>query len=175
VTTLLPDGAKPTIAVQSRKTSLSDAPASAQGENAQGTELRQRLGEFVGNVFYGTLIRQMQESKLKGPFLHGGRGEEVFQAQLGMELAKRLGRAPNDPVTNRLYEAMTKRGPQGKGAPEKGVREGILAPEILAPAAAIRAPAAPAIPAPALSATDAERLRYAQNDLTLSAELGGGQ
>ncbi len=72
-------------------------------------ELRQRLGEFVGNIFYGMLIRQMNESGLKGEYFHGGRGEDVFKAQLGMELAQRLGRAANDPITNRLYEAMARK------------------------------------------------------------------
>lgn len=92
---------------------------SPQTDSGDSSELRERLGEFVGNVFYGTLIRQMQSSKLKGPYLHGGRGEDVFQGQLGMELAKRLGRSSNDPVTNRLYEAMTKR---GRGETGRGAR-----------------------------------------------------
>ena len=100
---------------------------SPKAGSGDSTEMRDRLGEFVGNVFYGTLIRQMQSSKLKGPFLHGGRGEDVFQGQLGMELAKRLGRAPNDPVTNHLYEAMTKRGSGGTGVEQGKVREGIRA------------------------------------------------
>jgi hypothetical protein len=72
---------------------------------ARGDELRQLVGEFVGNVFYGTVFRQMQASKLKGKYMHGGRGEEIFQAQLGMELAKRMGRAASDPVANSLYES----------------------------------------------------------------------
>ncbi|MBN2560367.1 MAG: hypothetical protein JXQ75_05495 [Phycisphaerae bacterium] len=83
----------------------SSPPASA----AEDRLLRQRVGEFVGDVFYGTLIRQMQASKLKGEYFHGGRGEEVFQAQLGMELAQRMGRAIDDPIANRIYEAMSRR------------------------------------------------------------------
>ena len=39
-------------------------------------ELRERVGEFVGGVFYGMLLRELQESKLKGKYMHGGRGEE---------------------------------------------------------------------------------------------------
>lgn len=73
--------------------------------------LRENVGEFVGNVFYGTLMRQMQNSKLKGKYLHGGRGEEVFQSQLNMEYAKRMGRSPNDPIANRIYDAMTRNRP----------------------------------------------------------------
>jgi len=80
----------------------------AVSHGKEAPELRQRLGEFVGNVFYGTLIRQMHASTLKGEYFHGGRGEEVFQAQLGMELAQRLGRAVNDPIADRLYESWMK-------------------------------------------------------------------
>lgn len=76
----------------------------AQGE-ANQAELRRNIGEFVGNVFYGTLLRQVQASTLKGKLLHGGRGEEVFRAQLHMELAKRMGQAPNDPIANKMYDS----------------------------------------------------------------------
>ena len=92
----------------------------------QSVELRRRAGEFVGNVFYGTLIRQMQQSKTKGPFLHGGRGEEVFQAQLGMELAKRMGRSPNDPVANKVYQAMQR----GKKSDQELAAEKVRVPRI---------------------------------------------
>ncbi len=72
----------------------------------EAKSLRQNVGEFVGNVFYGTLLRQMQNSNLKGKYLHGGRGEEVFRGQLHMEYAKRMGRSPNDPISNRIYDSM---------------------------------------------------------------------
>lgn len=71
-------------------------------------ELRKLVGEFVGNVFYGTLLRQMQNSTIKGKYFHGGKGEDVFKGQLHMELARRMGRAPGDPIANRMYEAMTR-------------------------------------------------------------------
>ena len=71
--------------------------------------MRAKVGDLVGNVFYGTLLRQMQESKIKGKYFHGGRGEEVFQAQLGMELAKRMGESPSDPMANMIYDALVRR------------------------------------------------------------------
>ena len=71
--------------------------------------MREKVGDLVGNIFYGTLLRQMQESKFKGEYFHGGRGEEVFRAQLGMELAKRMGQSPNDPMANMIYDAFVRR------------------------------------------------------------------
>ena len=71
--------------------------------------MREKVGDLVGNIFYGTLLRQMQDSKLKGEYFHGGRGEEVFEAQLGMELAKRMGQSPTDPMSNMIYDAFVRR------------------------------------------------------------------
>lgn len=78
----------------------------AAAEASGGESLRDLVGNFVGNVFYGTLLRELQNSTLKGKYLHGGRGEEVFRGQLNMEVANRMGRAPNDPIANHMYEAM---------------------------------------------------------------------
>lgn len=87
------------------------APADGASDVVVGRDnghLRRIVGEFVGNVFYGTLLRQMDQSTIKGKYMHGGRGEEVFQSQLHMEYAKRLGRAPGDPIADRIYDAMTR-------------------------------------------------------------------
>jgi hypothetical protein len=53
--------------------------------------LRETVGQVVGSVFYGTLLKTMRDSKLKGPYGHGGRGEEIFAAQLHGLLAERAG------------------------------------------------------------------------------------
>jgi hypothetical protein len=84
--------------------------------------LRDRVGEFVGGVFYGALLRQMQESKLKGTYFHGGRGEEAFKGQLNVELAKKLGRAKNNPIADRLTKSIEKRlgNESGAGFSEAG-------------------------------------------------------
>jgi hypothetical protein len=71
-------------------------------------KLRAKVGEFVGNVFYGTLLKQMQDSKLKGKYFHGGHGEDVFKGQLNMELAKRMGQSKNDPIANQMYDAFVR-------------------------------------------------------------------
>ncbi len=87
--------------------------------DADKEALRADIGEFVGNVFYGTLLRAMRDSTLKGSYMHGGRGEEVFSGQLHMELAKRMGQAPNDPIANSLFKAWTAQ--DGKRVTAEGV------------------------------------------------------
>lgn len=56
-------------------------------------KLRETADHIVGSVFYGTLLRIQRESQLKGPYGHGGRGEEIFQAQLDQHLAEEAGRS----------------------------------------------------------------------------------
>ncbi len=55
--------------------------------------LRQAASRLVGSVFYGTLLKIQRESVLQGPYGHGGRGEEVFRAQLDQHLAEQAGQS----------------------------------------------------------------------------------
>ena len=87
--------------------------ARGMSAGADAKQIREHVGEFVGSVFYGTLMRQMEDSTLKGKYGHGGRGEEIFQGQLNMELAKRMGRSPNDPIATCMYESIMRH--LGKG------------------------------------------------------------
>lgn len=57
------------------------------------TRLRQATDQLVGSVFYGALLKNMRASGLRGEYGHGGRGEEVFAAQLDQILAEQAGRA----------------------------------------------------------------------------------
>ncbi len=71
---------------------------------AQGLgRLRDLSGQIAGSIFYGTLLRTMRESVLKGEYGHGGRGEDIFAAQLHGLLAERLGAAKQNPLAESLY------------------------------------------------------------------------
>lgn len=72
----------------------------------QLAELKRSTRQVVGSVFYGTLLQTMRDSKLKGPFGHGGRGEEVFSAQLHNLLAEKMGQATNGGLADVLYESL---------------------------------------------------------------------
>lgn len=68
--------------------------------------LRETIGGVVGSVFYGTLLQRMRDSNLKGPVGHGGRGEEVFSAQLHGLLAERMGQSNNERLGDAIYERL---------------------------------------------------------------------
>lgn len=67
------------------------------------SQLRELSGKIVGSIFYGTLLRSMRESVLKGEYGHGGRGEDIFAAQLHGLFAERLGAAKQNPLAESLY------------------------------------------------------------------------
>jgi len=99
---------------------------------AQSAKARRKAyGEVVGNMFYGTLLKQMNESKIKGNYFHGGRGEEAFRGQLALELGKRMGQSPTDPLVNRMFEAAEKRltGGRAGSAQLVNTRDGFPVPE----------------------------------------------
>ncbi len=72
--------------------------------------LRRKVDEFVGLTFYGTLMKMTRNSALKGPYGHGGRGEEVFRAQLDQELSKRAGRARSSSLNEAIYQSLLRSG-----------------------------------------------------------------
>jgi len=102
--------AAPNPLASSRLPALPKAPTTrANAGKIESTEPARRLvGEFVGQAFYGVLMKQMHESSLKSELMHGGRGEEAFQAQLNMEMAGRMGRASGDPIAERIYRSFEK-------------------------------------------------------------------
>jgi hypothetical protein len=93
----------------------------APPKNARLKVLREMAGKVVGEAFYGTLLRTMRNSKLKGEIGHGGRGEEVFQAQLHGIYAERMGMARRQPLVDAIYRTYAK---QVEGLARRGIEEG---------------------------------------------------
>ena len=71
---------------------------------ADDTELREVFNDFVGQTFFGQMIKAMRTSVGKPAYFHGGRGEEVFQAQLDQQLAEEMSDATADSITGPMYD-----------------------------------------------------------------------
>jgi Rod binding domain-containing protein len=54
------------------------------------SELREKFTQFVGEAFFGQMIKAMRSTVGKPAYFHGGRGEEVFQSQLDQKMAEHL-------------------------------------------------------------------------------------
>ena len=70
--------------------------------------LREAVGQVVGSVFFSTLLKTMRETKLQGAYGHGGRGEEVFSAQLHGLYAERAGTAIQGGLNEVLYQRLAR-------------------------------------------------------------------
>mgnify|MGYP001613282635 CR=1 FL=1 len=70
--------------------------------------LREAAGKTVGSAFYGTIFQMMRESPFKTKIGNGGRGEEVFSAQLHGVLAERLGESKQSNLSDVLYRRLEK-------------------------------------------------------------------
>jgi len=71
------------------------------------TELRQAFDSFVGETFFGQMIKSMRKSVGKPAYFYGGRAEEIFQEQLDQTLAKDIAHASADQFTGPMFELFT--------------------------------------------------------------------
>ncbi len=78
--------------------------------SSRDEQLRRKIDEFIGVTFFGTLLKVMRDSRLKGEYGHGGRGEEIFRAQLDAELAQRAGRGLRSGLNEAIYRQLSRWG-----------------------------------------------------------------
>jgi hypothetical protein len=81
---------------------------SAQGLSPQESKLRQSVRQAVGQLMYGPMMKMARENPFKGPYGHGGRGEEIFRAQLDSELIRRASSRIDGSLSESLYEHLAR-------------------------------------------------------------------
>ena len=69
--------------------------------------LRSAFDAFVGQTFYGQLLSAMRKTVGKPAYFHGGRGEEVFQAQLDQVLAEHMTEASANQFSGPMFDLFT--------------------------------------------------------------------
>jgi len=67
-------------------------------------KLREKFGQFVGETFYGQMLKAMHKTQGKPAYFNGGRGEEAFQGQLDQVLAEKMSQSSGDSLSNSMYE-----------------------------------------------------------------------
>jgi Rod binding domain-containing protein len=75
-----------------------------RGERRSPEELKATFTQFVGETFYGQMIKSMRSTVGKPAYFHGGRGEEVFQGQLDQQMAQHLTEATAAKFAEPLFE-----------------------------------------------------------------------
>lgn len=67
-------------------------------------ELFKTAQKWVGQTFFGTLLKQMHESPFKSELWSGGRGGEAFSTLYDQHLAERMARASGRPLANAIVK-----------------------------------------------------------------------
>jgi hypothetical protein len=68
------------------------------------SQLRETFGQFVGEAFFGQLMKAMRSNVGKPAYFHGGHAEEVFQGQLDQVLAEKISAASADRFAGPMFE-----------------------------------------------------------------------
>jgi Rod binding domain-containing protein len=74
---------------------------SAEGDPGQ---LRKAFDSFVGETFYGQMLKQMRKTVGKTPYFDGGRAEEIFRGQLDQKLTEQMSKASASTFTGPMFE-----------------------------------------------------------------------
>ena len=70
---------------------------------ADAQELQQVFRQFVGESFYGQLLKSMRSTQGKPAYFDGGRAEEVFRGQLDQVLAEKMAEADADRIADPMF------------------------------------------------------------------------
>lgn len=70
----------------------------------QSAELRKQFTQFVGEAFYGQMLKAMRQTVGKPAYFHGGRAEEVFQGQLDQHMVEHLTEATAEKFAQPLFD-----------------------------------------------------------------------
>ena len=69
-------------------------------------ELKQAFTDFVGQTFFGELMKQMRSTLDKPAFFHGGMGEDIFQSQLDNIIVERISENSASSVSDPMYRLL---------------------------------------------------------------------
>ncbi|MEO8269178.1 MAG: rod-binding protein [Aureliella sp.] len=83
----------------------SSAEEDLQATNGTGTDdLKDAFQDFVGQTFFGEMIKSFRTTQQPSKYFHGGRAEEIFQGQFDQVLTEKLSDASSDKISNPMYE-----------------------------------------------------------------------
>jgi hypothetical protein len=74
-------------------------------------QLREAFTDFVGQTFFGELMKQMRATLDKPAFFHGGMGEDIFQSQLDQIMVERMSETTAPSFADPMYQLMFARSP----------------------------------------------------------------
>jgi flagellar protein FlgJ len=96
------------LQLQPAKTNLNSAQMKVIGTGQpavdEALKVRDAFTSFVGETFFSQMIKSMRSTTDKPAYFHGGKGEEVFTAQLDQVLSEEMTTASADRFANPMFE-----------------------------------------------------------------------
>jgi peptidoglycan hydrolase FlgJ len=83
--------------------SLRPGPRSAQEQVDGAKEVRDVFRKFVGEAFFGQMLKAMRSTQGKPAYFHGGHAEEVFQGQLDQMMSEKMTEASADQIADPMF------------------------------------------------------------------------
>ena len=96
--------------------------ADGAGGAAQPTrheQLVEQTRNWVAQTFFGTLLKQMDESPFRSELFSGGRGGQAFSSLYNQQLAERMARSAGDKLVNSIVRRI-----EANAAYQKQEKEG---------------------------------------------------
>lgn len=82
---------------------LHPEPNSSEQQLAKAKEVQETFRKFVGESFFGQLMKSMRSTQGKPAYFHGGHAEEVFQSQLDQTLAQEMTASSADKIADPMF------------------------------------------------------------------------
>ncbi|NOY29780.1 MAG: hypothetical protein GXP28_06265 [Planctomycetes bacterium] len=77
--------------------------ASAEQQIAEAKEVRDTFRTFIGESFFGQMLKSMRNTLDKPAYFHGGHAEEVFRGQLDQTLAQEMTKSSADKIADPMF------------------------------------------------------------------------
>lgn len=91
------------VSPQAAYANVSAAPKT-DGLHAGNPELKKAFTDFVGQTFYGQMLKSLRSTVEKPAYFHGGRGEEMFQEQMDQVLSGQLTNATSENFAGPMFD-----------------------------------------------------------------------
>lgn len=82
------------------KSPLDSGPSAAEGSD----ELKEAFQNFVGQTFFGEMIKSLRTTQDGAAYMNGGRAEKIFQGQFDQMLSEELSNASAEKIAQPMYE-----------------------------------------------------------------------
>lgn len=75
----------------------------AQQQVNSAEEVQDTFRQFVGEAFFGQMLKSMRSTQGKAAYFHGGHAEEVFQGQLDQLLSEEMTESSADQIADPMF------------------------------------------------------------------------